>query len=443
MIGLLTAIIILLSAACLLIAVQYSARFGLPRGAFSLSESFVISYWLFFFLNGLILWVTGGKDWTSLNLYGQELVPAVLLVMCGLAFFSFGGLCAVGSFKQNVWQTYAPPSSPRPLGRAEMQIMFTVGAILMCVGAFTSIKDYLDTAQANFSFADRNTVLIGISKLLVPGFVFLYYSVRSKVLRLPTRLIGYALLVIGAIAFLPQESRRMGIVALAAVVFLSRVRIVGYIKNTSLRRFALVMAVLVPLMLLFRMFVATKSTGFLAAAGGNVFKYYLSKLWLESSALSAYMVCIKHYGYASFMGGGSFLSAFVFWIPRGIWPGKPDAFDISGILNVNYTIGTSLGGEILANFTVVGIPIFMFIFGFIVKYADIRVLYSRRISFMGRSLYVMALFNMLFLSRGAFQAMAVPLIVCWLVPLVLVSVFKVIPLRPRAPAHGVVDKMNA
>ena len=61
-----TGFVLLLISGLYLLSIQKLARSGMNKQALTMSEAFVIGHWPFLFLNGVLLWLYGGVDWTSI-----------------------------------------------------------------------------------------------------------------------------------------------------------------------------------------------------------------------------------------------------------------------------------------------------------------------------------------------------------------------------------------
>lgn len=122
-----------------------------------------------------------------------------------------------------------------------------------------------------------------------------------------------------------------------------------------------------------------------------------------------------------YIGGMSFLSTFVLFVPRQIWPDKPSTlwtyledFALTANPNASY----SIIGELYGNFDVIGVVAGMWAVGVFIAMWSQPILKR-----WGKAplivLYSMSLPAFLFLVRGDFQAaigfMIYPMLVCWIV----------------------------
>jgi oligosaccharide repeat unit polymerase len=124
-----------------------------------------------------------------------------------------------------------------------------------------------------------------------------------------------------------------------------------------------------------------------------------------------------------FVGGASFLSAFVLFVPRQIWPSKPTTawaymqeFLPEGFSNPN--ISYTILGELFLNFGLLGVVIGMLLTGFLCR-KWFNLYYAHRHDCSLTILYYMSLPAFVILVRGDFQAacgnMIYPMIVVFVV----------------------------
>jgi len=399
----------LLLSACFLVLIHWGMRIGTPRHAWTSSESFVLGHWPFLFLNLLILRFTGGFDWTALERFDPStLTTAQMVVALGLLSFLLGGLATVALQRTGGVKLLAMEASTGSTVR--------IALLLTIVGLAATIPNAI--AMSLRGPEARSTMLLAMGELLVPGMLLSYIVMREGRFQVCLRLLMAVLFLTGLFTLAFNWSRRPIMVVVAGVLVLGFVRRRGYFDR--------------------RLFVVVGPALLLLAVGAflwrNIFvheqelygvvgvvEYYAGALWLEASAFSALMWVVDSNGLLQVSGGGSLLLPLIFWIPRAIFPAKPLAFDPGRELGTPYSVGPSIYGEVLANVTVLGLVPFMVLLGFIFKWLDLSAA-RQRLTGTGSTLYVLLIFDALFLVRGSFHTMFTPIVLHVFAPLVLVAV---------------------
>lgn len=398
-------------SACCLALLQWGARIGVPRRAFSSSESFVLGHWPFLFLNLVILFHTGGNDWTALTRFDPKtLTTAQWVVALGLVGFLIGGISAVSLWSMKKTRILRLEAGDNTVLR--------VGIFLAVIGLAATLPNViamrLEGPQA------RSTALLAIGELLIPGVLLCYLTARNRNVRIPARFITGVLSVVGVAVLLFRWSRRPLLVSIVGILLLGSVRRRGFFDRRLLFVAAPALLALAVLALIWRNVVVYDYDLSQVTLAG-IATYYADVVWLEASAFSALMLVIQTHGLFEADGGGSLLLPLIFWIPRAIFPAKPEAFDLAADLGTPYNIGPSIYGEALANLTILGLVPFMALLGFGFKTLDIAAC-RRRLSGPGPALYILLLLDIIFLVRGYFHTMLTPITLHFLGPLVLFKV---------------------
>jgi oligosaccharide repeat unit polymerase len=223
-----------------------------------------------------------------------------------------------------------------------------------------------------------------------------------------------------------EWSRRAALVIAAAVLLGHHLLRHGFIRRIHIFLMAPLLLTIAIFLLVYRVTVITGSPIDAVATKGLI-AYFLDKLWLEASAFSAQLYIVKNFGLDSFLGGESLLAPFMFWIPRAVFPWKPNAFFLGDIIGTEYTIGVGLYGEIAANFTVMGVVPCLWFLGYVFKRLDLYFQDSGRRA-LHVMLYVMFVFDVIFFVRGTFNAMVVPLLTHVAIPAIMYWSFNVLRL---------------
>jgi hypothetical protein len=403
----------LLAAGCgALVAAHLAVRVGVQRQGFTASEAFVLGHWPFILLNCVLLALTGGHEWSALDSFAPGvLATSAWIVVGGLASF------VVGSWLGAI----SPAARKRHALEPNAGLVLVVGAALAFIGAWASIEN-LELFRGG-GWESRSTSLILAAQFAAPGVALCVVSAFNRALSKGARTLATIVALAGVGCASLEWSRRLGIVVVAAVLVLWPT-----LKRRQIPRSFVLAAVPVLVALAIAGMVWRMRIGYgvsLADLGHGhglaaVLDAYGGSLWLEASAFSGLMVVVERFGLATFAGGGSLLLPFLFWIPRAYFPWKPEAFELGGMLATPYSIGPSLYGEVLVNFTVIGVFPFIALLGFVLKRLDLRFC-APSLSPAVLSLYVLFVFDTIFLVRGSFANMVEPMLLHLVVPLIVLT----------------------
>jgi hypothetical protein len=404
---------VLAAIAVALLCAHRLVRRGTTAGGLSATESFLFGNWVFIVGNAVIVSATGGRQWTSLDVYARGAGNAAGGVVClGLAAFVLGATL--------VRRPCSRPRTSRTGGAAPSASgdMLAAGLVMVVIGTAAAVANF--ARVSGLGRGEASPALIGLSQVLVPGVLFCWFSARERRLPAILRAAGLALASAGLTAMTLGWSRRPLLVAAAGVMFGGSMAREGRISRRRLLLALPVAGVLVVGTLVSRL-VLTFGVPASHILEEGLVEFYLSRVWLEVSAFSALVFLVEEFGLWTFLGGESVVSAFLFWVPRQVFPEKPDAFDLRAYLGTPYTVGPSIYGELLVNFSVVGMAVAMALLGYLLKRIDLRWGAQVRSS-AAAVVYVMFVFDTAFLPRGSFHAMAVPLMVHSVVPLLVLGV---------------------
>jgi len=400
----------LLLCAVALFSAQQMARSGLPGQALSMSEMFIIGHWPFLFLNGVVLWITGGKDWTNLALYQTwHLLVAIALIAIGLAFFLLGGKLAVRS--QN------PAPKIKQVIESNGWALLLTGLILACISVYAAWVNLAVLQSPNGGRENRSMAMLALIWWMVPAVLCLYFSALDKSLPRFIRTFAMLAALFTLYSMSWNWSRTPIIVTVSALFFSHFVINHGYINRRHFYGLIPLLIVLAVALLTYRVTVMY-SFKLDEVASSGIFMHYLDKIWLDSSAFSALMGLIKVEGLFHVEGGGSLIFPFVSWLPRSLFPWKPEDFHAKDILNLPYTMGPSVYGEIMVNLTILGLPLIMLLLGYLFKRIDLSFHQTNQPSIF-IIFYLILVMQTLFLIRGSFGAMASPMVVQTLFPFLL------------------------
>ena len=403
-----TAVVALVAGAIALLVLQRAVGVGLPRRAFGIGEAFVLGHWPFLFLGAALLLLTGGRDWASLDGFEPAAVrTAAAIVAGGLAAFVAG--CWLGSV----------PAGRVVGGRnheASVAGVLPVALAMTAVGAAAAVLNA--PVLSTVAWAERSGALLVAAELLVPAAALAAVIAFRRGYHWAGRAAALAALVVAIGLMTTGWSRRPLIVACIAVML-----VVPTVRRGWLPRRLLLLLVPVMLLLAVGAFFwryevwhpGTLDPGVRRDAAGLASTYSRS-LWLETSSFSALVLVVEEYGLTSFKGGGSLAMPLLFWVPRSVFPAKPVAFELGEMLGTPYSIPPSIYGEVLVNLTVVGLVPFMAALGFLARRID-RAGTSSAISDGARAIYLVLVLDAVFVPRGSFHTMVMPMVVHGLVPL--------------------------
>lgn len=420
----------LVLSACLLLAVQQASRHACRRSGLFSCETFILGNWAFVFLHGVVLYFTGGKDWGALKHYTfGHVLTASSIVALGLLCFAAGAWLGAESWmRRGSLGSFRKPemaAAPKPLDDSEVpgerKLVGLLGISLAMIGSAAS---FIDTSQVmGQGLEGRSSALLMLAQLVVPGIVFCLFMAVSRRSSWLVRIPFAALALLSMVSAAGQYSRRPVIVAAACCLFLWTFTRRGFIKRRYLFTALPVLWVLAAGFLFARriLYYQYNPEGISVEA---VFNFYLDKLWLETSAFGGLMYIVKHFGVTEFLGGESFWALFVLWIPRSIFPSKPLGFDLVTFMDhpYPYNLPPTLYGELLINFSLFGIIPALLLMGFVLKRIDLRAMRSSSIT--ARLVYLMFLFDIIFVVRGSFTPMMFPLLLHALLPLGALQVWK-------------------
>jgi len=403
-------LILLVLCGIALFTAQQMARAGIPRQAFSMSEAFVIGHWPFLFLNGVVLWLTGGTDWTQMTMYETwHLLTAIGLIIMGLFFFLLGGRFALRLESSADILKYKVIH--------HRWALFLTGLVLAVISIYAAWVN-LEILQSPIGGREgRSMAMLALIWWMVPAALLLYITGLDTSMPWFVRLLALSCGLFTLYAMSWNWSRTPIVVTVATMAFSAFVLKHGYINRKHFFMLIPLLVLMVVALLSYRVVVMYGSS-ITDVASNGLFAHYIDRIWLDSSAFSALMGLIKVDGLFHFDGGGSLIFPFLSWLPRALFPWKPEVMYTGDILGLTYTMGPSVYGEILINLTMLGIPVIMILLGFIFKRIDLN-FHHRNPAPILMVFYMILLMQAVFLVRGSFGAMASPMVVQTLFPFLL------------------------
>ena len=305
--------------------------------------------------------------------------------------------------------------------------MLISGLIFFIPGNWAVYYSYNETL--NSSYWDRTTSIVSISNLIIPvvliGTLGLISSFKKSISY--SYLFGI-LLFLSASGLLLLWSRRpiLGMIfTVFMVLFAQRSGKPGIKPLFYLFPVLIIGAMILSFYRAYVFFDITSNELTIAA----LFNDYFESLWLESSAFSALMYSVGPALENDLLLGSSFLAAFIFFIPRSIFPDKPLSYELASQISsdLSYNLPASFYGEGIANFGLLGVPILAFLLGYYLKKID-HIFYSKPRNIFELGIYILFAFNMFFMVRGSFSTVVSAAVIMCLLPLLLYLLLKKVKL---------------
>ena len=335
---------------------------------------------------------------------------SAMVVVVGIIFFTLGTMLSRKPKKNIVFSVI-------PLNKKDKTMLIIVAFIFFIPGNWAAYYAYNESLQS--SFWERSASIASISNLLIPATLIAVIGIITSLKKgIAPLLIFGVILMLSVSGLLLLWSRRaiLGIVFVLIIVLYTR----KYGKPSQR-----VLLFLFPSLMLGAIFLSFfRLTVFFGSSIDDVtylemFEHYFSELWLESSAYSSLMYSIGPASDNTLLLGSSFLAAFIFYIPRAIFPDKPYSYDLGKVIDgdLTYNLPASFYGEAIANFSIYSIPIMAFILGYFLKKIDYK-FYSKKRNIFELSIYLLLVFNVFFLVRGSFSTVFSAAVIVCLLPLI-------------------------
>jgi hypothetical protein len=380
----------------------WAVRVGTPRDSLSVSEAYIFGHWPFIVLGTVLMaagrvpdWAVGAVDPVTTSLASLVVIVAVVSVTVGSL--------VVGSTRR------AAPASTVTGERVEDSawVSVTTAAALAAPAAVATVVNFRLLSSGGFDA--RMNELIVLALLLVPAGVIATQVATRRNVPMAVRVVAIVV-VLGVLALTTMEwSRRLAIVTVGAALLV----VGGRDEQVLSRRRVVVLAPVVAALAVAGLAVRLlyhHGERLLDIAATGYAERYLSALTMESSAFSGLVVVIKDFGLWSFHGPGSLVAAFVFWLPRELFPWKPESFNLGQHLGTPYSVAPTVYGEALVDLSIVGLVPFCLLLGASLKYLDTW-LFAHASRPVVRCVHAVLILDAVFLVRGSFQTMALPMIV--------------------------------
>ena len=421
----------------MLIIASYFINRGLnERKIISASLAFLVGHWFYIIFNAL-LGVQGFSHAWGVRLFEENaslLISTSLVTIIGIFFYMLG---VFACSKPLNWSKHSIIN----IRLSEKYILYIVALLFYIPGSYAALLSYQQAI--NLSFWERTTSLVSIADLIIPvvliGFVGVATSLKLKKINISV-IIFSIIIIVSVSSLLLLWSRRalLGVFFVLIMVLYER-----RYNKPSIRVFYY----MVPLMFLGAIFLAFNRSS-LYFDSGRVFDLsllssdYLKNLWLESSAFSSLMYSIEIYESQELLLGSSFFAAFIFFIPRAIFPDKPYSYELSSSLgDLQYNLPASFYGEVIANFGFIGVPILAFILGYTLKKID-YMYYNKPRNFFEFAIYMLFIFQLFFLVRGSFSTVFSAIFITCIMPLATYYFLRKLLIKKRRKQPQLVNQQR-
>lgn len=367
----------------------------------SLTTMFLLGNWVFIVMNLFLIKLDIVPDWAVYITNNNNSMYKTSIIICiGLVFFSIGSMQAT---TKNTLKKERVPLMP--LSAKQIKILLFLGIFFSIISLYSSF--YINQQVESSGFEGRTAIFVNLAYLSTTAcalFAIIFFC--DRYIRLGSKIILIVIMSYIIYHMMTSWSRRPLI-----VFFMSLLGWFVYKRKLSM----VYLYSVFPIMLFFsigllyyRIFLYYSVQIDWLDFSSLIEQYVKEKLWMETSAFSCMMYVVDHIENTKYLYGSSFVSGLIFWIPRILFPTKPIGFEISEQLNITSSMPVSLYGEIMINFSVYSIPFVMYFIGFIFKRIDIYMMVKNNdpVVFM---LYCIAVFNTLFLARGSFNTIVVPI----------------------------------
>lgn len=263
------------------------------------------------------------------------------------------------------------PLSARSLTRFSLTLFFLCSAIALYVGPAQFLVTRADFSTRVSEGLDQQLSLVARSLSLLSAICSLLVASRARG-RDRGRSWSVAIACVGLFAFLNYPP------ALPRFQLLGSILCIAAVFANFYRPILKILFSVVGLLFLLFVFPAIKAIGEgrgvqISTILNNDVTQYLQRVDFDAFKQVADTLIYLDGGTLRF--GENLLGVFLFWVPRGVWPSKPlgSGEIVSSGLGYAYTnVSSPLPAEGLVSFGLVGVVIFMGVFGFVVGRAERR-----------------------------------------------------------------------
>lgn len=319
----------------------------------------------------------GETPWTTAGIDPALDIPAALIALAGVVAYE------VGMFVRWVSGRKQSPNELTQVGISvgRTWVLYLVGAAVvayyvakMGLSAIFSSRTVSAMTQS-YVWSDTSTLAIVYAAAIYPLLVAVGAFVQHWRSLKPgdAGRIGYALVIMGGFAGLmlvanPLSSARYtaGTVAFALVMFLGAAATPNRTRLTML-------GTIVAFLFLFPLLNIFRNEGTQLTARQGFFSEYIA-----NPDYDAFFQIANAYAYLAdglVEPGRQFLGSLLFWVPRSIWPGKPEdtAIVLADYRGYSFTnISSPLWAELLVNGGVIAVVVGFLIIGFALRKLDDR-----------------------------------------------------------------------
>lgn len=319
----------------------------------------------------------GETPWTTAGIDPALDIPAALIALTGVVAYEVGTFVRWASARQKPLNELSQVGVS--VGRA--WVLYLVGAAVvayyvgkMGLSAIFSSRTVSAMTQS-YNWSDSSTLAIVYAAAIYPLLVAVGAFVQHWRSLKPgdSGRIGYALVIIGGFIGLmlvanPLSSARYtaGTVAFALVMFLGAAATANRARLTML-------GTIVAFIFLFPVLNIFRNEGTELTARRGFFSEYIA-----NPDYDAFFQIANAYSYmvdGMVEPGRQFLGSLLFWVPRSMWPGKPEdtAIVLADYRGYKFTnISSPFWAELLVNGGVIAVVIGFLIIGFALRKLDDR-----------------------------------------------------------------------
>ena len=398
-------------ALTLVITGRFVNRGIVPGGVFTGSSAFLLGGWFFIVFNALLTHFGFARGWGKLLLIEDPFLytQAAIIAIVGMIFFT------LGTFFSPL-PTAPPGFTLTPLVKKDKTILLIVAILFFIPGNWAAVYSYNEVLLS--SYWDRTTAIVTISNLIVPAALISVIGVITSVKRGMGSLLFFGIILtisISGLMLLWSRRAVLGIIFVTLLVLYAR-KFGKPSQKVIFILFPLLVAGAI-ILAFYRAYVFFQTSP-LDMSFAEMMETYLEVIWLESSSFAALMFSAGPESDNELLYGSSFLAAFIFYIPRAIFPDKPYSYDLgTAIGDLQYNLPASFYGETIANFGVIAVPVTAFVLGYFIKKIDLK-FYAKPRNIFELSIYLLFVFNMFFMVRGSFSTVVSSIVITCVLPLI-------------------------
>ena len=360
------------SIIAIICAISLLLSIGVLQNHFNLGYIFLYWYLLYFLAAPLAVQMTSGVYYYyNFNFSDQDITFVSLLIAVFIIFFETGYRLRNQIAPRRLTKVYS-----NSITRFSMLVLSYNLFSIWKVGLSPFLNYRGDVSQVWDDIGDVSSatrlLFVETSRAgsFLAIFLILYFLFKSEDRQNTASLILSLLLVIPffLITNYPPALYRFYMFATIFIVSTLFLRYSNLAKILFVNVTALALYIVSPIVSY-----ATRGKGEFSFADFKVFTSELfSKLQYDGGQMI--MISVQYIENNGYYYGNQLIGAFLTFIPRSLWPGKPisSGAEIGEAMGFSFTnISMPLPGEFYINFGLLGVALLSFIFGLLTKYADL------------------------------------------------------------------------